>query len=105
MIFLRPLWPFDRVLNIMLCFLCLFDVLSSFCKKDSSVSLIITLLFVNTDAVYLGPLCVLAQMGKGAGSFAPLCAHLIISSTVLAPNLGSDIDHDRFMSNLSELEQ
>ena len=24
MIFLRPLWPFDHVLNIMLCFLCLF---------------------------------------------------------------------------------
>ena len=24
MIFLRPLWPFNHVLNIMLCFLCLF---------------------------------------------------------------------------------
>ena len=24
MIFLRPLWPFDHVLHIMLCFLCLF---------------------------------------------------------------------------------
>ena len=24
MMFLRPLWPFDHVLNIMLCFLCLF---------------------------------------------------------------------------------
>ena len=27
MIFLRPLWPFDHVLNIMLCFLCLFVLL------------------------------------------------------------------------------
>ena len=27
MICLRPLWPFDHVLNIMLCFLCLFVLL------------------------------------------------------------------------------
>ena len=27
MLFLRPLWPFDHVLNIMLCFLCLFVLL------------------------------------------------------------------------------
>ena len=26
-IFLRPLWPFDHVLNIMLCFVCLFVLL------------------------------------------------------------------------------
>ena len=26
-IFLRPLWPFDHVLNIMLCFSCLFVLL------------------------------------------------------------------------------